>query len=246
MKKVFRKTSKVVLPVIATGGILFLALTEKTNEEDTEYRQVESLLENSVAHRYEQAVKGIQREAQKRHEEFIKQDNIRMAKIQAKIDAEVAMVKEKDRQKEIAKQKAIEEQKRQVELKKQKQQSISTNNAKQNSKQVNTSNQSGWMTVNISYYGTDCYGCSNLTSTGIDVSTNKTYNGMVIIATDPRVIPTWSIVELQTPNGTMKAVALDRGGAIKGNKIDVLVQSEAHASKLGRHNGQLRIIGSLK
>ena len=51
-------------------------------------------------------------------------------------------------------------------------------------------------------------------------------NGISTIAVDPRVIPLGSLVYVE---GYGRAVAADTGGAIKGNIIDVYVNSEAEA-----------------
>src|SRR5690606_26004776 len=93
-----------------------------------------------------------------------------------------------------------------------------------------------WITIEASYYTAKCKGCSGFTKTEIDVRNTVTYQGMRIIATDPNVIPLWSIVEIKTKNGSYKAIALDTGGAIRHHKIDVLVSSTKEAINLGRHN----------
>lgn len=66
-------------------------------------------------------------------------------------------------------------------------------------------------------------GCIGKTSIGIDVSNSITVDNMRIIAVDPTVIPLYSIVRVETNSGSFIALAADKGGAIKGNKIDVLV-----------------------
>src|SRR5699024_5667489 len=79
--------------------------------------------------------------------------------------------------------------------------------------------------VESTAYGPDCVGCSGRTATGINVSS---YKGQKIIAVDPSVIPLGSMVYVP---GYGTALAADTGGAIKGNKIDVLVESEKYAAK---------------
>ena len=111
---------------------------------------------------------------------------------------------------------------------------------------VYNDNSSGWMTFNISYYGTDCYGCGNFTASGIHVANTNYYKGYRIIAADTSILPMGTLVEIITPNEKISGIIGDRGGAIKGYKLDVLVSSEAHASKLGRHNGKLRVIGKME
>lgn len=79
-----------------------------------------------------------------------------------------------------------------------------------------------------------------LTKTGYDITDTIYYNGMRIIATDPNVIPTGSIVDIE---GYGKAIALDTGGAIQGNRIDYLVGSDQEATNFGRRNVNVKIIG---
>ncbi|PEM65354.1 hypothetical protein CN613_25490 [Bacillus pseudomycoides] len=84
------------------------------------------------------------------------------------------------------------------------------------------------------------YGGRVLTKTGYDITNTIYYNGMKIIAVDPSVIPLNSIVEIE---GYGKAIALDTGGAIKGNRIDYLVGSDEEANNFGRRNVNIKIIG---
>lgn len=258
---VFRKVSSVVLPVIVAGGFIGLSLTgtDKTKQEDeAEYRQiVKSTLDNAPVVLQQQAVRAIQVEAEKRHEEFVRQDKIRMAKIQAKIDAEVARIKEQDRQRELAKQRAIAEEKRKNEIARQariaeQQRQQQQSNGKQQSTQQpqqhqqvsrgNSEAKSGWINFRGTYYGADCNGCSGLTATGIDVRGTIYSHGLRIIAVDPSIIRLGSIVEVQTPNETFRAIAGDTGGGIKGYHIDILVESESRASQIGTHTVQVRVL----
>jgi 3D (Asp-Asp-Asp) domain-containing protein len=73
-------------------------------------------------------------------------------------------------------------------------------------------------TAYVSYCNTGCIG---ITKTGTDVRNKITHDetGLPIIAVDPSVIPLGSKVEI---NGK-KYIADDTGGAIKGNRIDILV-----------------------
>lgn len=103
-------------------------------------------------------------------------------------------------------------------------------------------NTKKWMKFNASYYGPDCKGCSGITVTGINVRETNSYNGLRIVAVDPKVLPLGTIVEITTPYESFRAISADKGGAIKGYKLDILVESEEVASEYGRHNVQLRII----
>jgi 3D (Asp-Asp-Asp) domain-containing protein len=92
-------------------------------------------------------------------------------------------------------------------------------------------------------YTASCGGCSGTTSTGIDVSNTTTYQGKTVIATDPSVIPTHSIVKIDTDDGqSFTAIVEDKGGAIKGNKIDVLVANENTAINFGRQRATITIL----
>lgn len=93
-----------------------------------------------------------------------------------------------------------------------------------------------------SYYTAQCEGCTGITYTGVDVRNTIHHNGMRVIATDPTVIPMYSIVEVSYPGATFKAIALDIGSAIKGNRIDILVGSRKEAYRLGRKEGKVRIL----
>ena len=73
--------------------------------------------------------------------------------------------------------------------------------------------------------------CESTTYSGGGVTATGTVpvrdpNGISTIAVDPRVIPLGSLVYVE---GYGRAVAADTGGAIKGNIIDVYVNSEAEA-----------------
>jgi len=93
------------------------------------------------------------------------------------------------------------------------------------------------MTMEATGYGMDCKGCSGITATGIDVRNNP---GIKVISVDPRVIPLGSRVWVE---GYGEAIAGDTGGAIKGNRIDVLLPSEAYAAKnWGRRMVKVKVL----
>lgn len=70
-------------------------------------------------------------------------------------------------------------------------------------------------------------GCIGVTATGLDVSsTIYTPDGYRVIAVDPSVIALGSIVKVTLDNGdSFEAKAEDTGGDIRGNRIDILVES---------------------
>ena len=97
--------------------------------------------------------------------------------------------------------------------------------------------------VEASFYTADCSeGCTGITATGIDVTKTQYHEGRRIIAVDPGVIPlgtkgTLTLADCQS----FAVIAADTGGAIRGNKIDVLVASENEARELGRQSAVLTI-----
>ncbi|EMA6344364.1 3D domain-containing protein [Bacillus cytotoxicus] len=80
------------------------------------------------------------------------------------------------------------------------------------------------------------YGGRVLTAMGHDLTANP---NMKVIAVDPNVIPLGSKVWVE---GYGEAIAGDTGGAIKGNRIDVLVGSDGTADQWGRKHVKVKII----
>lgn len=99
-------------------------------------------------------------------------------------------------------------------------------------------------TFEATYYGMDCVGCSGRTASGYNASSlGIKKDGMSILAADTSVIPLHSVVRVTNPDGSSyKGIVLDRGGAIKGKRLDVLVGSEAESSKYGRHNVTVEVL----
>ena len=81
----------------------------------------------------------------------------------------------------------------------------------------------------VLYCEATAYCGGSLTATGTVPSYNP--GGISTIAVDPRIIPLGSLVYVE---GYGKAIAADTGGAIKGNIIDVYVDSESTAIQWGR------------
>jgi 3D (Asp-Asp-Asp) domain-containing protein len=108
---------------------------------------------------------------------------------------------------------------------------------------------SNTMSVDISVYMNNAeengglYGGHVKTKMG-DVITNEiTYNGMNIIAADPTIIPMNSIVSLRIEGYPDKiCIVRDIGGAIKGNKIDLLTNDRTFMDTFGRRDGELTIL----
>lgn len=92
-------------------------------------------------------------------------------------------------------------------------------------------------------YTNNCTGCTGITSTGVNVRNSVYHEGARVIATDPSIIPTHSVVRVETSSGqSFIAVAEDRGGAIHGGIIDVLVSSYNEAINFGRQQATITII----
>lgn len=99
----------------------------------------------------------------------------------------------------------------------------------------------------FTFYTSDCKGCTGLTRWGGHDVRNTIYvDGLRVIATDPNVIPPYSLVEFELNGDTVKAIALDTGGAIKGNKIDLLVSSSSEAFNLGKQTIPVTVLRSGK
>lgn len=97
-------------------------------------------------------------------------------------------------------------------------------------------------------YGPDCAGCSGIVACPprYDVSNNiyyddKEYGNIRILAAD-RAIPCGSIIRINNLSFSEEPVigiVLDRGGAIKGNIIDLLESTEKLTSSIGRQKNIL-------
>lgn len=103
----------------------------------------------------------------------------------------------------------------------------------------------------ITHYGPDCKGCSGTTASGYKVKNtiyynDKTYGKLRIVAA-PKIFKLYTVLKIKTGKETYYAIVLDRGGAIKGNKLDLLVESEKKSSKLGViKNAKVEILRSGK
>lgn len=77
------------------------------------------------------------------------------------------------------------------------------------------------------------------TTTATGVTPVRNPNGLSTIAVDPSIIPLGSKVYIP---GYGKAVAADTGGAIKGHRIDLFLNSENECINWGRQNVTLYIL----
>ncbi|MEG2786656.1 MAG: SH3 domain-containing protein [Romboutsia sp.] len=94
---------------------------------------------------------------------------------------------------------------------------------------VNNNNTGRLMTVNASAYS------------GHSITATGTTPRWGTIAVDPSVIPYGTRVYI--PKFDMVFVAEDCGGAIKGNKIDIFMNSESECTTFGRQNIEIQILG---
>ncbi len=100
-----------------------------------------------------------------------------------------------------------------------------------------TSESGKVLTMVATAYSPNCSGCSGYSATGINLKQKPTPK---VISVDPNVIPLGTRVWVE---GYGEAIAADTGGAIKGNRIDVLVGSEAYAkNNWGRKTVKVKIL----
>ena len=88
-----------------------------------------------------------------------------------------------------------------------------------------------WMKVTA--YSPDERSCAG-TADGITASLHSVFaNGMKLVAADSRVLPLGSMITVPGYNGDRIVPVLDRGGKIKGNRLDVLFPTHESALKWG-------------
>ena len=92
---------------------------------------------------------------------------------------------------------------------------------------------------NVSWYTSSCGGCSGVTAKGVDVRNTTKYKGFQVAATDWSIIPPYSIIEVE---GYGQFIVIDKGGAIKGKKLDLLVATKNEAYKNGRQYLNVKVI----
>ncbi len=90
--------------------------------------------------------------------------------------------------------------------------------------------------VSSTAYTASCNGCSGVTATGMNLKANPNAK---VIAVDPSVIPLGTKVYVE---GYGYAVAADKGGAIKGNKIDVFFPNKSQAYRWGNKRVKVKIL----
>lgn len=89
-------------------------------------------------------------------------------------------------------------------------------------------------TYEATFYTASCRGCSGTTAMGVDVRRTTQYKGYRVVAAD-RSVPFGTIMRITLEDGTViNAIVADRGGGIRGKRLDVLVASYDEAIRLGR------------
>jgi len=81
-------------------------------------------------------------------------------------------------------------------------------------------------------------GTNNIVATTFNLDYTRVKN-LPIIATDPDVIPLYSIVEIK---GLGAYISLDTGGLIRGNRIDILFDNKEEALRFGKRQMEVRVI----
>lgn len=103
--------------------------------------------------------------------------------------------------------------------------------------------QGNWIVFEATHYSAFCNtGCTGVTALGWNVKNTIYHNGLRVIAVDPSTIPLGSLVEVKTSYGSFKALAGDTGGDINKYRIDILVENDTVANRLGREKVQVRLI----
>ncbi|OSB11634.1 hypothetical protein B2H97_00540 [Paraclostridium bifermentans] len=136
-------------------------------------------------------------------------------------------------QKNDSKDSTVKEEKSEEAVSNNAQNNNQNNNSNESSKTEETTssnNNSGrLMTVNASAYA------------GHSITATGTTPKWGTIAVDPSVIPYGTKVYI--PKFDMVFTAEDCGGAIKGNKIDIFMNSESECTTFGRQNIEIQILG---
>lgn len=106
-----------------------------------------------------------------------------------------------------------------------------------------TKESGNWETYHFSAYypADDALQGGFVTATGIDIGKQKFKNGHRILAGPPH-LPFGTVVEVEVGGMRFTGIIEDRGGAIKGNRIDILMNNHREAYGFGRKTGKLRVI----
>ena len=122
----------------------------------------------------------------------------------------------------------------------------STNNSNNSTANVNNNTPSTSLesfTASVTAYLATCSGCTGITANGTDVRNTSTFYdstfGTVRILAADRRFPFGTIIYV---SGIGHGVVLDRGGAVTGNVLDLLMGSYADPWQFGRQSLQAQVI----
>lgn len=91
-------------------------------------------------------------------------------------------------------------------------------------------------------YCDTCGQWGGITATGYDISNTVYKNGYRVIAVDPKVIPLGSLLYIETKGMSFVGIADDTGGAIKGNRIDILMENRKVVYDFGVQGAKVTIL----
>lgn len=216
--------------IAAIGSLVFMASADAAQIGiGTEQKIVQNPLE--LERKAIEVEQQKQIERKKRLAEEKRLAEVRAQREQAEREAKAKLLAEQERA--AAEKERLEEAKRQAAAEtEKKQQAASSASA------TPVSTQGRVLEAESTAYTNDAadngsYGGRVLTATGHDVTDSIYYNGMRIIAVDPSVIPLGTVVQI---DGIGQAIALDTGGRIKGNIVDLLVDTKSEAINWGRRH----------
>lgn len=97
------------------------------------------------------------------------------------------------------------------------------------------------LTMRVTAYAPDSRCCwpyaGTTTASGQSVRTNNGH----LVAADTRILPFHSLVSVPGYHGGELVPVLDRGGAIKGNRLDVLLPTFDQAKRWGAHTSNIKV-----
>jgi 3D (Asp-Asp-Asp) domain-containing protein len=86
--------------------------------------------------------------------------------------------------------------------------------------------------ASLGLFSVTCYDLGGITASGAPVGSN-------VVATDPRVIPLGTTIWI---DGIGERTALDTGGAIKGNRLDVWMPTYSQCAEWGRQTRAVNLV----
>ena len=225
-------TNVLTLGLVVIGLLFVIAavrLTILDNVEEQQREETRQVLAKQLEEKEQIALEKEKAEQRKREQEKAEQERL------AKIEAE--RIAEEQRLAEIAYQEQLEQERIQQEQLKQEQyeQELAQQTEQTPTTQdIAVSSQGGYtLQAEATAYTSDPAenGGWNVTALG----TPLVYG---TCAVDPNVIPLGSQIHVE---GYGSCLAADTGGAIKGNRIDVLVNSKGEAANWGRRSVQVTV-----